>query len=104
MCISTGGKRNKVVFFEVRGMIFLSNAGETFATTTAPKEKESAIVGGQAEIKAYKIDYSAPPSKVLQMSTAQNVPPKERRHAGFGLEKRHKGREGATVSPGSLLV
>lgn len=67
-------------------MIFLSNAGETFATTTAPKEKESvvSIVGGQAEIKPYKIDYSAPPSKVLQMSTAQNVPPKSGDTPGSG--------------------
>lgn len=65
-------------------MIFLSNAGETFTTTTAPKEKEFAIAGGQAEIKPYKIDYSAPPSKVLQMSTAQNVPPKSGDTPGSG--------------------
>lgn len=85
------GKETASCSFWVCKMIFLSNASETSAT--ALKAKEPAIVGGQAEIKSYKMDYSAPPSKVLQMSTPQNVPPKSGDTPGWGLEKRHKGRE-----------
>lgn len=64
-------------------MIFSSNDSETFTSASAPKAKEPANVGGQAEIKSYKMDYSAPPSKVLQMSTPQNVPP----NGGLGARK-----------------